>query len=80
MLTEISAEEKAARIERQRQTAARNRAARAEKQRQQAAEIEAREVDTERARTICRMIRDNESAYDRDRLEAIKILLSLNEA
>ena len=79
MLKEITAEEKAVRIKKQQETAKRNRAARAERERQQAAELAVQKADIERAREICRMIRDNESAYDRDRLEAIALLQALNE-
>ncbi len=79
MLTEISAEEKAARIERQRQTAKRNREARTERERQQAAELAAQKADIERARAICREIRDKADASDADRLRAIELLHILNE-
>ena len=41
---------------------------------EQAEELRLLRADKEKARAICRQIRDNEDATDSDRLEAIRIL------
>ena len=70
MPREITAEEKAARIAKQRERARRNREARAEKERQR---------EAERAANIAalREIRDSDEATPADRLKAIEMLSGL---
>ena len=50
----------------------------AEHEQAQRLEMEAQNNDADRARAICREIRDNASAKDADRLEAVRLILVIN--